>query len=1204
MSEPGKAVFLSYASQDADAARRIAEALRAAGVEVWFDQNELVGGDAWDQKIRGQIKACALFVPVISAATQARREGYFRLEWKLAAQRTHMISERQAFLLPVVIDATSDAAADVPEEFRAVQWIRLRPGGFGATSPGELDGKALAAFCARVGTLLSGEGGAETDARSEVGARLDRAQGGTVAGGRGQATPLHGPVRPWLVPAIIAAAAVAGVALWQPWRANEKPRPTAASAAAAAPVSEARKLVAQARTLFEDGDHSNHENFFLADDLLKRAVLLDPADGEVLAAQAQVSAQLYNTSYDRSAARREAMRVQAERAVKLAPGSYEAQLAQASYLAVAGASTAPEAVPLLNRLIERAPRDRRIYQALGMAHTFAGKVDEAAAAFRRGSEMSGGDPEGLGLLAAQFFWHGRYTEMGEAVAQSLAIRPVGRALIHDVSHKLVWLGDVEAAAEALGRWPAWLLREDRGAFVASQVWMWRREPDRAVEALNRLTRDFINEGLFLGPRAGLLALAHEMANRPQAARTEWINARNAASRVVAEDPANKRALAWKGIALARLGETKEAVAILEELEQLKELRSDFWSCGAGGALLRIAVGRGGEVAAKFDTGPRSNVVRFPLPTPRAALRLNPVFDPIRATPEFQTWMAAAPAPEAKQDNKPTPAVAPAANEKSLVVLPLENLSPDPDNAFFTEGMHAEIISTLSQIPDLKVISRNSALAFKGSTAPLAEVAQKLGVANVIVGSVRRADGRVRIQLELRRASDETTLWVSPKAERELKDIFAIQSDVAEEVARVLQIRGSKGSFGGARFTTKDPRAFDLFLKARALMGADHDPRDRANRLANLNEGIRLAEEAMKLDAGFASAAGLLANLHELAFNSGGASPESRRVHALECKRWADEAARLMPGGAGEYGLAVYYANVERDYARALRLAQNTLQAMPNDADAQNFVAICLGGLGRAADALAAYRRAIDLDPLVRIYWTNALATAARLRRQDEFARLFARVDFNFAQNSRALQARYIATGELRSPADPQEPAERVTWLWRGRRFADALAVVETELAKPDLPDLARFGFLTNRRDLLRRLGRESEAGDSESELVLLAEKLQSMVETGPSQKQGYLAAAWVRTRRMDEAIATARLHVEAASPVERTMIRWTREVTLAETYAHASRPRECVELLAKLLRVPSGLTVPMLKVDPVWDNVREDAGFKALLADPKNSAPL
>ena len=119
------AVFLSYAREDSAAVLRLADALRAAGVEVWFDQNELVGGDTWDAKIRQQIASCALFVPVISANTQARREGYFRLEWRLAAQRTHMISERAAFLLPAVIDATREADADVPVEFKAVQWTRL-----------------------------------------------------------------------------------------------------------------------------------------------------------------------------------------------------------------------------------------------------------------------------------------------------------------------------------------------------------------------------------------------------------------------------------------------------------------------------------------------------------------------------------------------------------------------------------------------------------------------------------------------------------------------------------------------------------------------------------------------------------------------------------------------------------------------------------------------------------------------------------------------------------------------------------------------------------------------------------------------------------------------------------------------------------------------------------------------------------------------
>ena len=122
------AVFLSYASEDASAAQRICEALRAAGIEVWFDQSELRGGDAWDASIRKQIKSCALFLPVISANAHAREEGYFRLEWKLAVDRSHLMAGTRAFLLPVVIDATAQTGERIPDRFRELQWSRL-PGG-------------------------------------------------------------------------------------------------------------------------------------------------------------------------------------------------------------------------------------------------------------------------------------------------------------------------------------------------------------------------------------------------------------------------------------------------------------------------------------------------------------------------------------------------------------------------------------------------------------------------------------------------------------------------------------------------------------------------------------------------------------------------------------------------------------------------------------------------------------------------------------------------------------------------------------------------------------------------------------------------------------------------------------------------------------------------------------------------------------------
>jgi len=125
MADSPKAVFLSYAREDADAARRIGDALRSQGIEVWFDQSELRGGDAWDAKIRKQIKECALFLPIISNLTQERGEGYFRLEWKLAVERTHLMAEGMTFLAPVVIDDTPEGGALVPAEFMKVQWTRL-----------------------------------------------------------------------------------------------------------------------------------------------------------------------------------------------------------------------------------------------------------------------------------------------------------------------------------------------------------------------------------------------------------------------------------------------------------------------------------------------------------------------------------------------------------------------------------------------------------------------------------------------------------------------------------------------------------------------------------------------------------------------------------------------------------------------------------------------------------------------------------------------------------------------------------------------------------------------------------------------------------------------------------------------------------------------------------------------------------------------
>jgi len=138
---PRPSIFISYASENRAAARLLRDALEASGLDVWYDENELGGGDAWDQKIRRQIRECTYFMPVISAQTEARREGYFRREWRLAVDRSHDMADDVMFLIPVVIDGTGEGGARVPEKFLTVQWLKV---------PGGVATPALTALAARL----------------------------------------------------------------------------------------------------------------------------------------------------------------------------------------------------------------------------------------------------------------------------------------------------------------------------------------------------------------------------------------------------------------------------------------------------------------------------------------------------------------------------------------------------------------------------------------------------------------------------------------------------------------------------------------------------------------------------------------------------------------------------------------------------------------------------------------------------------------------------------------------------------------------------------------------------------------------------------------------------------------------------------------------------------------------------------------------
>ena len=193
VTEPLHAVFLSYASQDAEAAQRICETLRAAGIEVWLDQSELRGGDAWDRQIRQQIHDCRLFIALISAHTEARDEGYFRREWKFAVDRTHDMAERKTFLVPIAIDDTPERGASVPDKFREVQWTRLPAG---ETSP---------SFVERVQRLLS-------TPMAEPPTPATKNAGAVAVGGRRRGGAVVPARATWVRPALLGALSIVIVA--------------------------------------------------------------------------------------------------------------------------------------------------------------------------------------------------------------------------------------------------------------------------------------------------------------------------------------------------------------------------------------------------------------------------------------------------------------------------------------------------------------------------------------------------------------------------------------------------------------------------------------------------------------------------------------------------------------------------------------------------------------------------------------------------------------------------------------------------------------------------------------------------------------------------------------------------------------------------------------------------------------------------------
>src|SRR5438093_7157868 len=298
-------------------------------------------------------------------------------------------------------------------------------------------------------------------------------------------------------------------------------------------------------------------------------------------------------------------------------------------------------------------------------------------------------------------------------------------------------------------------------------------------------------------------------------------------------------------------------------------------------------------------------------------------------------------------------------DKSIAVLPFENRSRDPDNAFFTDGVQDEILTDLAKIADLKVISRTSVMQYKSGVARnLREIAQQLGVANVVEGSVQRSGNRVRVNAQLIDARTDAHLWAQTY-DRDLADVFAIQSEIAKAIADQLQAKLSPNEKKAIEQPpTTDLAAFDLYSRAKSLLltaafSATNGP--------DVRKAIELMDEAVKRDPSFFDAYCQLAYAHEVLYAVQGFDHTPARLALAEAALQA--ATRLRPD-AGETHLAraqyLYFGR--RDYAGALAELERARRALPNDPRLFELIGYILGRRGQQEEGLRNLQRAVELDP--------------------------------------------------------------------------------------------------------------------------------------------------------------------------------------------------------------------------------------------------
>jgi len=574
---------------------------------------------------------------------------------------------------------------------------------------------------------------------------------------------------------------------------------------------------------------------------------------------------------------------------------------------------------------------------------------------------------------------------------------------------------------------------------------------------------------------------------------------------------------------------------------------------------------------------------------------------------ISVWISFRPKPQNSAE-RPKTVTAASIPEKSIAVLPFENFSDEKENTYFAEGVQDEILTCLSKVADLKVISRTSVMQYKNAaTHNLRDIAEQLGVAHVLEGSVQRAGNQVRVTAQLIDARTDTHLWAE-RYDRDLADVFAIQSEIAKKIADQLQAKISPSEKAAIeKAPTTDVLAFDLYQRAKSLWAGVSNPLHAREKLP---EAVRLLDEAVARDPKFVLAWCLLSRVH-CTFYWLGFDHSSDR---LELANAAVQAALALQPDSGDVHLALanYYYFGFLDYGRARRELTNAQRTLPNNADVFVYTGFIDRREGHWEDATRNLERALELDPR-NLFTLQQLATYTYYpqRRYADAVRIY----------DRALTI---------VPRDPLTRINRaeVALDWQGDigPFQTTLRslIAENPKIAPDVdhPDYAlcertaaaaarllenypHNGVATNYgvncphsywEGVVARW--QGDSAKAHNAFTAARRELEQLLEKQPdfAAALSLLGVIDAGLGRKDEAIREGRRACELL-PISKDAIAGAAcAVNLAQIYAWTGEKDLAIEQIAAVERVPNDLSYGRLKLHPYWDSLRGDPGFEKIVS--------